>query len=1061
MSTTNAAQIRIVEYEPRHAASLAEMWNLSSDSWGGDAYVHTEENMRAKRERSADLQTFLALDGDTVVGFCSFSYYQEDEGAMYIPLLNVRPDYHSRKVGKALILNAVRRTIEMGWPRLDLYTWGGNTKAVPAYKKCGFFWEKRDDTTHLMNFIPTVLRTEAVASFFETADWYADGKRDLSLQPDGERVNGFDYLTYEWEKDGRDLTMQFERTGRGLRKIETDDYSIEAVIERHRLPFGRSYPIAYRIVNKSGAPLEVRLEGHDGKGVEFALNETVRLDEIGETEIVGSFKLPEAAEEPSVWRTHPGVETELRINGLQASFKTGVAPVFPIKLTTSVPAPISVSGQETDVQIGFESRFAEDVEIEVTLPASEAVSFDPDKLRLKLPAGGRAACSLQARVERPGVAASQAQIQVTSGGETFAVQGELEACFPSGSGIFWGETPKEWIAGSGPVTMRLNKSNNQFTLRTAGQKHSPFWFDLPKLGPPYSDRFIERKPADVRFEQRGDAVVLEADYEWDEPEGLTLTVVGELKPNGSLNFSHRVRRTQGGPLPEGLKLKLAVPVSLKEAVLPYNGTFLNLGSGADAIHMDYWKPENLTENWLFFRWPIAAFGIVWPASLLRPVRDRWRYAFEQEIGSLQQGEEYSTAPISLFIDTFQDWRALRAYAIGKSRFDPRYPSPLSIEDRWEHGPSRLTPHLVGTINQDNPFLPEIFETRLFEHKDVNLAGTLKLTAQRGSIADTELSADPTAELREIKGQATLAGRPEADLIGLHFDMDAYSQRREQLVFPAPQTAGAVRQTRIEDQGLNAYEVDNGIIRLRVAPSFGPALYSMRYHEREWLDSSFPQAGPKSFWNPWFGGILSAPGGISLRSLQEEEIRADFAEVTDSAGNVWTGVKIETAIVRSESLKGFVYRQYFLLRPGSPVMAYFTVALQRSGLPIADPVMQQNAYYSSSSDLRDGRFEIRDSRGNPIVYKTGRYDTDLEFEGPVRLFSDERQERLIVVPGSEDGIQQYGVLLNELAGMHANDRFDGSEGSLSFVRPYFHVFTDLDPQDDALTALRGIRFEQEE
>ncbi|OWA37638.1 hypothetical protein B9G55_06195 [Saccharibacillus sp. O16] len=1058
MVTTNAAQIRIVEYEPKYAASLAEMWNLSSDSWGGDAYIHTEESMRDKRARSSDLQTFLALDGETVVGFCSFSYYQEDEGAMYIPLLNVRPDYHSRKVGKALILNAVQRTIELGWPRLDLYTWAGNTKAVPAYKKCGFFWEKRDDTTHLMNFIPTVLRTEAVAPFFETADWYADGKRDLSLKPDGERENGFDYLTYLWEKDGRRLTMQFERTGRGLRKIETDDYSVTAEIERHRLPFGRSYPVIYRILNKSGAPLEVEIAGHDGRGVEFALSETVTLNEVGEQQIKGLFKLPESSEEPSVWRTHPGVEANLRINGLQASFKTGIAPVFPIKLTSSIPAPLSRPGHVTELQIGLESRFAEEAEIEVTLPASEAVSFQPDKLRLKLPAGGRETCSLQASVQRPGIAASQAQIEVTTGGETFTVQGEWEACFPSDSGTFWGETPNEWIAGSGPVTMRLRKSDNEFSLRTAGQKHSPFWFSLPKLGPPYSDRFIERKPVDVRLEQRGDVVALEADYDWQEPDGLTLTVVGELKPNGSLKFYHRVRRTGGQPLPEGLSLKLAVPVSLKDAVLPYNGTFLELGSGADAIHMDYWKPENLTENWLFFRWPIGAFGIVWPKSL-RPTRDRWRYAFTQEIAPLQEGEVHETAPLSLSINTFQGWRTLRAHAIDCSGVDPRFPRPLSLEDRWEHGPSKITPHLVSTIHGDHPFLPETFEIRLFEHKDVNLSGTLKLTSERGSIVDTELQADPAQELREVVGEARLAARPEADLITFHLDMESYSQHRRRLVFPAPKAAEAVRMAQVEDQGHPAFELDNGIISLRVAPSFGPALYSMRYHGREWLDTSFPQAGPKSFWNPWFGGILSCPGGISLRSLQEEDIEAGFAELKDSANNIWTGIKLTVRIVKNEALKGFCYHQYFLLRPGSPVMAYTTFVEQRSGLPIADPVIQQNSYYSSSTDLRDGRFEVRDSHGEPIIYKTGRYDTDLEFEGAVRLFSAERTEKLIVVPGLEDGMQQYGVLLNELAGVHCNDRFNGDAGGQSFVRPYFHVFTDLDPQDDALVSLRGIRFER--
>lgn len=35
-----------------------------------------------------------------------------------------------------------------------------------------------------MNFIPTVLQTEALAPYFEELDWYADSTRDLPIQPD-------------------------------------------------------------------------------------------------------------------------------------------------------------------------------------------------------------------------------------------------------------------------------------------------------------------------------------------------------------------------------------------------------------------------------------------------------------------------------------------------------------------------------------------------------------------------------------------------------------------------------------------------------------------------------------------------------------------------------------------------------------------------------------------------------------------------------------------------------------------------------------------------------------
>lgn len=192
--------IKIVKYDESYAARVAEMWNHSRDGWGGANTVDTEESILLRERNSTNIHTFLALEGDKVVGYCGFSEYRDDEGALYIPLLNVRDDYHGKKIGKQLLLTALEEAIHLKWPRLDLYTWPGNTKAVPLYKRCGFFWEERDDTTHLMNFMPTVLHTEAVADFFKDANWYDISTREIEVKPDGRVENEFHYYEYAWKK---------------------------------------------------------------------------------------------------------------------------------------------------------------------------------------------------------------------------------------------------------------------------------------------------------------------------------------------------------------------------------------------------------------------------------------------------------------------------------------------------------------------------------------------------------------------------------------------------------------------------------------------------------------------------------------------------------------------------------------------------------------------------------------------------------------------------------------------------------------------------------------------
>ncbi|ARF66866.1 hypothetical protein B7C51_02140 [Paenibacillus larvae subsp. pulvifaciens] len=208
-------QVEIVNYHPDYEESLAEMWNRSQEAWGGGTSVTTGDQVRRDEENSDSLAVFLAVYDNQVVGYCSLSEYTEDEGALYIHLLNVRPDYHGKKIGKMLVLRAVEETVHRGWPRVDLYTWESNMKAVPLYKRCGFFWEDREDTTHFMNFIPQIINCEAILPYMADIDWYADSSRTIEVVRDGHVENGFHTYTYTWNKNGRKLRVDIERRGRG------------------------------------------------------------------------------------------------------------------------------------------------------------------------------------------------------------------------------------------------------------------------------------------------------------------------------------------------------------------------------------------------------------------------------------------------------------------------------------------------------------------------------------------------------------------------------------------------------------------------------------------------------------------------------------------------------------------------------------------------------------------------------------------------------------------------------------------------------------------------------
>ncbi len=258
--------IIFVEYHPKYAASIAEMWNKSGSSWG-ENFRETESTIITEYENKSYEKIWLAVDGEEVVGLCVLCNNSLEPETMILDLLNVRPDFLGKKLGRALVLKAVEEAVTRKKPRIDLFTWAGNTKAIPLYKKCGYFWEKRDDTVHLMNFIPFIAKTELLEDYFNKIDWYQDNVRDIEIKPDGRDENGFTFFTYHWKNSKTELTAEFCQKGRGLRKISCPDFDITVSVEKFKLVFGKKYAVKYEVTNITGKPLSIELQGKKDKNV--------------------------------------------------------------------------------------------------------------------------------------------------------------------------------------------------------------------------------------------------------------------------------------------------------------------------------------------------------------------------------------------------------------------------------------------------------------------------------------------------------------------------------------------------------------------------------------------------------------------------------------------------------------------------------------------------------------------------------------------------------------------------------------------------------------------------
>jgi len=164
MKRDQMADIRYEIYTKLNADAVAKMWSESREGWPPGflgASEFTAENIDMTENSSGKLFTVLAIDGERIVGYCRTTPYGGEPDAAYVALLNVVPDLHGKKIGKKLLLDAVKRTAEDGFYRVDLHTWAANMKAMPLYKKTGFFWVP-DSKVYMQNYMPFLL---GVASF--------------------------------------------------------------------------------------------------------------------------------------------------------------------------------------------------------------------------------------------------------------------------------------------------------------------------------------------------------------------------------------------------------------------------------------------------------------------------------------------------------------------------------------------------------------------------------------------------------------------------------------------------------------------------------------------------------------------------------------------------------------------------------------------------------------------------------------------------------------------------------------------------------------------------------
>lgn len=807
--------------------------------------------------------------------------------------------------------------------------------------------------------------------------------------------------------------------------------------------FGSAYKIRYRIKNRSTYDLAIEIKGQDDKNIRFPLDTTLTLAPEETVFVEGEFELGPVREEQNDKKTHPVVLSKWVIGGKRAEFRIGVAPKFPLKMTMKLPNHELYPGIPAELYLNVENNFAKEAEFTFDLPEDEFLEWGNRTVRFTVPAKSKSSIPVPFTLKSYGLYSKVVEVTAIPAGDTrVSFTSKLSILMKGTHGRFGGDNGDQWVAVNGAFSLHVGKNDNGMWIEYPGSSHN-FWWTFPKLGKPFAEEFSKKRAKEVKIYSEGDVQVLEAHYESDEFPGLEIATVVKLSASGIAEFHNEICNTSNKALEENMYVMTNFGFYGKRLILPYQGRYVDMGD-AYASDPGLWDSAQITENWLFCKEESGSCGICWDPSL-KLLHPEYTLGLEHNLGLISAGGVVQTKATVFALNTFSKWSDFRSFAQKK-----RNTVVPALDD-----------HLELTLGGGNPFTAGVLHAELNERKMVTLAGSLELYVQNDG-GDEQKAADFEVQreqnLRSAGFELTLEdtkspeqGGPGKKVRVVYRGEDRV-QVRSGLWFPVAETAVACGME--EGPAGSIYTVSNGVLSIAAAPDFGSVVHSLKYKGEEWLDSAYPQAEPRSWWNPWHGGLGVGIDGIGRFSRQQEPRTAAWSEQIDVHGNLWKGVRLTTSIEKGEANRGITINQHYLMLPGVPVLCVLYSLTNESGLSLPQYLLSEDCCFLPSPVFSEGWMELP-QEGEFLL---GKGEAQLETKGLLRVGTDSRKDMLHIVNNYPN--QKGSAYMNNKVFTHGVDhRLTLLNGETVWTEPTFIILGELALNPEDVRGLLKLTFER--
>ena len=958
------------------ASLLAEMWNASDKGWPWGWTRGVSETADRVLERKQDMDRLAIFVGECegkIVGYGDLSAQKGQSDLAFLSLLNVQPDYQGKSIGRMLIQEILKRTIELGFAQLGIGTWASNRQSVPLYKKTGFYWVP-ETSVFMLNFIPLILSFPATSDFFQKHDWYTCFRRKLEICPDIYKWHGYKVFPYEFAAGNQRCTFYVDHRAGGFTAVETDSFSVACIVGEEEVPVSIEHPVRWEITNHTpDLPLDVVLVVAGGEGIN--LNVLERFEVKKRKTLERQFLLDPEIKQKKRGELAHRIVSQLIVNGRPATLHSAVVPVQPVEI--AYDGERIVQERDNHVRITLRNNLKYAVSGTLSIDERPGLVIDPPSQEFMIPAKSWSSCAIGVSTDKSGSESTKIRIMGAAAAKNSSLHfaGKAKEVYfraaPFG-GVTRSDMEKCILLETDSTALEV-KRKGEFVLHDRISGKPMISCGIPELGPPYTDwRHIE-PTYDCSISEGKWGISAQIVAPSDAHEGMV--VESRIAFSGGPVYRLDTRIVNNREKTAKLKLQLeSSPRSTKGIItLPIDKTMLHHSIEGWGVFPEIdsdlpTNPLDYAEQWCATERNGKVSGLIWKNC--EKIEFDWGIVLRYDLPALKPHSWMDLDPVYL-VAAGGDWRVVRHY----------WQKLYQDADVREDCAPGTQPVLTAGFSE-RPLLVIQGKTsapiRVENRRRKELSGTLRV----------DLSSPQKIELEHINRDNPFDGSialehdcsfPKAEKV--HFSVN-----NGPVIESFPQTVVVLGDKTVAPRvtGTTDVEVDNGNLSFKIDPSFRGSIHSIKWQGKEQVRSPYPETGIFSFVNPWHGGIHSLFGGADDRSSAIEVHEGKPITRKGDRGISWTGYTVWSDFTHKDR-KWLRLETDYLTIGNSNVVAVVTRCVNKTDAPQQAP-MGVACWLQSGGEISNSCLHYLENQpryGNPdetrlriITRQRSEYEVDL-------------------------------------------------------------------------------------